>query len=94
MTREAATRFSFLLALPALLGAGLLSLPDLAQPGPYSGAAIAGGVVAAFVTGYAAIRWLLALVAYERLTGFARWCVFVGVVGLVGYLFLGPPSSA
>ncbi|HWB72455.1 MAG TPA: undecaprenyl-diphosphate phosphatase [Egibacteraceae bacterium] len=94
LTREAATRFSFLLALPALLGAGLLSLPDLAQPGPYSGAAIAGGVVAAFVTGYAAIRWLLALVAYERLTGFARWCVFVGVVGLVGYLFLGPPSSA
>lgn len=94
LTREAATRFSFLLALPALLGAGMLSLPELGQPGPYPGAAIAGGVVAAFVSGYAAIRWLLALVAYERLTGFARWCVFMGVVGLVGYQFLGPPSSA
>jgi undecaprenyl-diphosphatase len=93
LTREAATRFSFLLSLPALLGAFVVSLPDLAEPGPYSGAAIAGAVVAAFGAGYAAVRFLVALVARDRLTGFARYCVFVAVVTVIAYQFLGPPSS-
>jgi undecaprenyl-diphosphatase len=93
LTREAATRFSFLLSLPALLGAFVVSLPDLAEPGPYSGAAIAGAVVASFLAGYAAVRFLVALVARDRLTGFARYCVFVAVVTVIAYQFLGPPSS-
>lgn len=94
LTREAATRFSFLLSLPALLGAFVVSLPDLSEPGPYSGAAIAGGVVASFIAGYAAVRFLVALVARDRLTGFARYCVFVAVVTVIAYQFLGPPSTA
>lgn len=94
LTREAATRFSFLLSLPALLGAFVVSLPDLSEPGPYSAAAIAGGVVASFVAGYAAVRFLVALVARDRLTGFARYCVFVAVVTVIAYQFLGPPSTA
>lgn len=93
LTREAATRFSFLLSLPALLGAFALSLGDLGEPGPYSGVAIVAGVVAAFVSGYAAIRFLVRLVASERLTGFARYCLFAAAVGVVAYQFLGPPSS-
>ena len=93
MTREAATRFSFLLSLPAMIGAFAVSLPDLAEPGPYSGAAIAGAVVASFVAGYTAVRFLVALVARDRLTGFARYCVFLAVVTLIAYQFLGPPSS-
>ena len=94
MTREAATRFSFLLSLPALIGAFVVSLPDLSEPGPYSGAAIAGAVVASFLAGYTAVRFLVALVARDRLTGFARYCVFVAIVTLIAYQFLGPPSTA
>jgi undecaprenyl-diphosphatase len=93
MTREAATRFSFLLSLPALLGAFVLSLPDLTKPGPYSRAAIVAGVVASFVAGYAAVSFLINLVARDRLTGFARYCLFVAIVTLIAYQFLGPPSS-
>ncbi|MBW3602233.1 MAG: undecaprenyl-diphosphate phosphatase [Actinobacteria bacterium] len=86
LTREAATRFSFLLALPALVGAGVLSLPDLARPGMFGGLDLALGVLAAFATGYVAIHFLLRLVARERLTGFAVYCVAMGVLGLVGSL--------
>ncbi|MDP9405855.1 MAG: undecaprenyl-diphosphate phosphatase, partial [Actinomycetota bacterium] len=93
LTREAAARFSFLLSLPALLGAFVLSLPELGEPGPYSGPAIAASVVAAFVSGYAAIRFLVRLLSRERLTGFARYCLFAAAVTVVGYAFLGPPSS-
>jgi len=93
LTREAATRFSFLLSLPALLGAGLLSIDDVAEPGGYSGAATIVGSLCALISGYLAIRFLLALVARDRLTGFARYCVLAAVVGIVGYLMLGPPST-
>lgn len=84
LTRPAATRFSFLLALPALVGASVVSLPDLADGGSTFGvAAIVGGILAAFVAGYLAIRWLLALVARDRLTGFAIYCFVVGGLSLV-----------
>lgn len=93
LTREAATRFSFLLALPALVGAGILSLPDLAEPDIYSGPEIVGGVIAAFASGYIAIKLLVALVSRERLTGFAVYVAAVGVIGILGYLMLGPTSA-
>lgn len=94
LTREAATRFSFLLSLPALVGAGLLKADDLLEPGLYPAAAIAAGVLSAFVSGYLAIRFLVALVARERLTGFAVYCVFAAVVGALGYAQIGPVSSS
>ena len=92
LTREAATRFSFLLSLPALVGAFIVSLPDLSEAGSYSGPVIAGGVLASFIAGYAAIRFLVRLVARDRLTGFARYCIFLSIVTLIAYQFLGPPS--
>lgn len=93
LTREAATRFSFLLSLPALLGAGLLSIDGITEPGVYSGTAILVGMFTALVSGYLAIRFLVALVARDRLTGFARYCVLAAIVGIVGYLMIGPPST-
>lgn len=93
MTREAATRFSFLLALPAMVGALILSVPDLGEPSTYSGGAIAVGVLAAFVAGYAAIAFLVRLVAHTSLTVFARYLVVAGVLGLFAYVMIGPPST-
>ena len=61
--REAATRLRFLLAIPALVGAGLFELKDI--PGgdtTASGRRIVATVVC-FVVGYAAIAWLLRYVA-------------------------------
>ena len=93
LTREAATRFSFLLGLPALAGAFIVELPALAEPSQYSGAQIAVGVATAFVSGYVAVSFLVRLVARDRLTGFAKYCVFLAIVTLIAYQFLGPPSA-
>lgn len=90
LTREAATRFSFLLGLPAMAGAEILSLPDLASDmGIYTVSDVLLGVVASFLSGYAAIRFLVALVARERLTGFAIYCVVAGASGLIGFALIG-----
>ena len=84
MTREAATRFSFLLSLPALAGAAIISLPDLGAGGlKVSVTELTAGVVTAFVSGYLAIRYLIALVSRGRLTGFAWYCLAVGTITLI-----------
>jgi undecaprenyl-diphosphatase len=83
LTREAATRFSFMMSIPALVGAAILTLPDLGAGSADVGTGqVLAGVAAAFVAGYAAIRWLVALVARRGLYGFAAYCACVATLAL------------
>lgn len=61
LERAAAARFSFLLGIPAITIAGLVELPDLLETGLSSSSLlpIVAGVVAALVSSYVAIAWLL-----------------------------------
>jgi len=84
---QRAARFSFLLAVPALFGAGLLNLWDAVHAGtkaPWAGLAV--GTITAFLVGWAAVRTLLALVSRGRLWVFSFYCFGVGIVVLVGIL--------
>jgi undecaprenyl-diphosphatase len=82
--RPEAADFSFLMAVPVMVGAGVIGLRDLMNLG--SGPANLGPLVAGFVTaavvGYLAIRWLLRYLAGHRLTIFAWYCLIVGALGL------------
>ncbi len=89
LTREAATRFSFLLALPAMMGAAILGLPDITEPGIYSGLDIALGVATAALSGYLAIRFLVALVSRARLTAFAIYVTAFAVLAAVALTLTG-----
>lgn len=77
---ETAARFSFLLALPAVSGATLLSLRDLQQVSTADLPAYAIGSLIAFFSGLLAIRFLLAVVRKRRLHGFAIYCLLIGSV--------------
>lgn len=66
-----AARFSFLLSVPAIVLAGLFALRDVGDDLPVTMTAVATG--AAFVSGYASIRWLLRLVATGRLGWFVAY---------------------
>ena len=69
LKREVATRYSFLLAIPAVLASGIFSLPDAFNPAygeAATGAQLIVGVVIAFVLGYASIAWLLKFVKSIR----------------------------
>ena len=77
-----AARFSFLLAVPALLGAGIVTLWDAAHVGGLADQNVAGLLVATLVSlavGLAAIHALLALIARGRLWFFAVYCFAVGI---------------
>ncbi|MBM7460955.1 undecaprenyl-diphosphatase [Rhodococcus coprophilus] len=87
LTREAAARYSFLLAIPAVVASGLFSLPDAFEPVGEglnaSGPQLLVATVIAFAVGYAAIAWLLRFVVNHSMYWFVGYRVALGVVVLV-----------
>lgn len=84
MTRPAIVRYSFLLAIPAVLAAGIFQIPDVfAGDGPTPLQMIVATVIS-FVVGYAAIAWLLRYVERHSVYVFVWYRVGLGVLLLVG----------
>jgi undecaprenyl-diphosphatase len=81
--RETAARYSFLLSIPAVVGAGLLNLKaHFSQPDPVIWISLLGAVTAALV-GYGALKTLLHLVQKGRLHVFAPYCWLVGILAIL-----------
>ena len=83
--RKFAVRFSFLLSIPAVLGANILTLKDAVEAGIEWGEVpvyLAGVLVAALV-GYACIRLLKMIAAKGKFGWFAYYCWAVGLLTLV-----------
>lgn len=80
-----AARFSFLLAVPIIVGAGLSELPDVAggETGGMGPLAIALGVIASGITGILAIHYLLRLLSTRTLKPFAAYCLAAGLLTLL-----------
>ncbi len=85
LDRSSAARFSFLMSVPVMVGAGVLALKDLAAlpAADHFLLPLLAGFLAALVSGYIAIRWLLAYLGNHSLYGFAVYCALVGVVVLL-----------
>lgn len=94
LTREAAARFSFLLAIPAVVMSGVFSLPDVFNPegrAPTVAQMVVATVIA-FAVGYAAIAWLLRYVAHHTLYAFVLYRVALGTL-VMALLLTGTISA-
>jgi undecaprenyl-diphosphatase len=80
--RELAGRFSFLLCIPAIAGALMLSLKSPAAYSTIPAAGIFAGTVAAGLTGFFALKILLKLVRKGRLYYFCPYCWLLGAIAL------------
>lgn len=91
LDRDAAMRYSFLLALPAITGATLFKLGDIVTATTGTGLSLldyALGLVAAAVTGVMALKVLFRLLRQGRLYFFGYYCWFVGLLTLgLNYLY-------
>lgn len=88
-TREAAARYSFLLAIPAVMGSGLYKLTDIASdPVPPAWGPVAVATAIAFVVGYAVIAWLLRYVSTHSFRPFVFYRIGLAAV-IVGLLVGG-----
>jgi undecaprenyl-diphosphatase len=77
VSREAAARFSFLLSIPAILGAGLLKLGDLSQA-TETPAQLTVGFLAAAVSGFFAVSFLIRLLRTHTLWPFIWYRLLAG----------------
>jgi undecaprenyl-diphosphatase len=83
LSHEDAARFSFLLATPIILAAGLYKIPELFGPlGSGIGGQVLAGSVASFVCAYLAVRYLTRYFQTRTLTPFAIYCALVGAASL------------
>ncbi|MEQ9466329.1 MAG: undecaprenyl-diphosphate phosphatase [Ekhidna sp.] len=84
--RSKAARFSFLMVLIPILGASLLELLDYAEnPAIHSinAGSLIIGFTAAFIFGFIACKWMLAIVKKGKLTYFAIYCFIVGIIAII-----------
>jgi undecaprenyl-diphosphatase len=84
LSHEDAARFSFLLATPIILAAGVYKIPELFGPlGAGIGGQVLAGSVASFVCAYLAVRFLTRYFQTRTLTPFAIYCALAGGASLV-----------
>ncbi|HEX5610881.1 MAG TPA: undecaprenyl-diphosphate phosphatase [Solirubrobacterales bacterium] len=80
--RVAAARYSFLLSIPAVVLSGLFELRKVGEDGGASAGATAVATLVAFVTGYAAIAWLLRYLGDHSLDVFVVYRIALGILVL------------
>ena len=83
MSRVEAARFAFLLGIPVIAGAGLLSVEKAISEGGGISASTLVGMAVAAITGYWAIAFLLRVIAKAGLAPFGIYCIAFGAVSLV-----------
>mgnify|MGYP002725523441 CR=1 FL=1 len=81
---EKAARFSFLLAIPAIAGAGLLTALDVSPTNvaSFSSDVIITALFSSFLVGWAALSWLLKLISKGQFHWFGLYCLAIGILTL------------
>ncbi|MFD7500931.1 undecaprenyl-diphosphate phosphatase [Streptomyces sp. NPDC059850] len=85
-TREAAARYSFLLAVPAVLASGLFELKDASEGHTEWGPTLFATVIA-FVVGYAVIAWFMKFISTKSFMPFVIYRILLGLLlfALIGF---------
>ena len=93
LNRETAARFSFLLSIPAILGAAVLQLKDVITGGEVMAGiplvCMVAGFLAAMLSGYLAIQFMLKLIQRAKLKVFSVYLFLLSAFILVDQLVLG-----
>jgi undecaprenyl-diphosphatase len=85
-TREAATRYAFLLAIPAVVASAIFQIPDVSATAEPGMAKTLVATVVAFAVGYAVVAWLL---RYLRTRSYLPFVIYRVVLGTVVLVLLG-----
>jgi len=84
VNRTDAGEFSFIVSIPAIIGAFILELKDLGSVSSEIGAVpVAAGCITAFVVGYASLTWLMRIIRRGKLEWFACYLIPAGILGMI-----------
>lgn len=88
--RNFAVKYSFIMSIPAILGALILELTQLGNVTVTSMEIVYYiiGMMIAAVIGYICIKLMLVIVRRKKFTGFAIYCLLVGALSIGGYFYM------
>lgn len=84
LDKEFAAKFSFILSIPAILGAFVLQAKDIGSALDVNFLPVILGFIASIIAGYMAIKWMLDLIKNRSLDIFAYYCWAVGIIVFMG----------
>ena len=84
LNKEFAAKFSFILSIPAILGAFILQIKDIGSAMDANFLPVILGFIASIIAGYMAIKWMLDLVQNRSLDIFSYYCWVVGIIVFMG----------
>lgn len=84
LDKEFAAKFSFILSIPAIMGAFVLQLKDIGTAMDANFLPVFLGFVASIIAGYLAIKWMLDLIQNKSLDIFSYYCWAVAIIVFVG----------
>ncbi|MBR3140178.1 MAG: undecaprenyl-diphosphate phosphatase [Methanobrevibacter sp.] len=84
LNKEFAAKFSFILSIPAILGAFLLQAKDIGSALDANFLPVFLGFIASIIAGYMAIKWMLDLIQNKSLDIFSYYCWAMGIIVFVG----------
>lgn len=84
LNKEFAAKFSFILSIPAILGAFLLQAKDIGSAMDANFLPVFLGFIASIIAGYVAIKWMLDLIQNKSLDIFAYYCWVIGILVFMG----------
>lgn len=84
LDKEFAAKFSFILSIPAILGAFLLQAKDVGSAMDANFLPVILGFIASIIAGYMAIKWMLDLVQNRNLDIFSYYCWLMGLIVFMG----------
>lgn len=84
LDKEFAAKFSFILSIPAILGAFLLQAKDIGSAMDANFLPVMLGFVASIIAGYMAIKWMLDLIQNRNLDIFSYYCWLMGLIVFMG----------
>ncbi len=87
LSRQDAVKFSFLMSVPAILGANIMNIPDAMAAFPRGEALVCAfaGMIAAAFSGFLAVKLLHYVAKKEKFGSFAYYCI---IIGISAFLFL------
>ena len=88
--RKFAVKYSFILSIPAILGAAVLEISEISQETINAGdmGTYVAGMIAAALVGYVCIKTMLIVVKNKKFKYFSYYCFAVGVISIIGHFVL------
>ncbi len=90
MDRAFAVKFSFIVSIPAILGAAILDVPDLFKTGVTGSEMInyTVGTIVSGVVGYICIKTMLKIVRKKKFKVFSIYCAVMGLISIIGFFLI------